>query len=732
MASSDGKPGGVFEHHVQTAVCDTRAKYREGRRPRAVKVYTINLESQYLLIQGVPAVGAMKELVERFALYGAIEQYNALDEYPAEDFTEVYLIKFVKLQSARGGRLLMVWKACSLEPRVSTNPEPRVSTNPEPRVSTNPEPRVSTNPEPRVSTNPEPRVSTNPEPRVSTNPEPRVSTNPEPRVSTNPEPRVSTNPEPRVSTNPEPRVSTNPEPRVSTNPEPRVSTNPEPRVSTNPEPRVSTNPEPRVSTNPEPRVSTNPEPRVSTNPEPRVSTNPEPRVSTNPEPRVSTNPEPRVSTNPEPRVSTNPEPRVSTNPEPRVSTNPEPRVSTNPEPRVSTNPEPRVSTNPEPRVSTNPEPRVSTNPEPRVSTNPEPRVSTNPEPRVSTNPEPRVSTNPDTIDSGVKTSEWNPSFRDEWPCRAEGETELRSPVLVTSPKLHILFSSSVTQPNQDPEDPELVQEGLVVAKKRMDEQSFFGGLLHVCYAPEFETVEETRKKLEERKAYIARVTKNQETDFEDFYMTKKKPVPEQQGTKDSRQDFHPRASGFGTAALDTCPEGPLETASPCLPYSCQVPLSYFASKSTCSPGERPDRASHSCNSARSHGEPPKHQHHSAFPPKPQMNSYKSSAPCSGVQEAISASQAVGRFMPRTTQLQERKRRRDCDGELGTNTSSNGVLIGPKLPGIPTVDLQDDSLNTTANLIRNKLKEVISSVPMPPADSIKDVCISHPQKQRRRI
>uniref|UniRef100_A0A8C6S0N8 Uncharacterized protein n=1 Tax=Nannospalax galili TaxID=1026970 RepID=A0A8C6S0N8_NANGA len=100
MASSDGKPGSVFDHHVQTAVCDSRAKYREGRRPRAVKVYTINLESRYLLIQGVPAVGAMKELVERFALYGAIEEYNALDEYPAEDFTEVYLIKFMNLQSA--------------------------------------------------------------------------------------------------------------------------------------------------------------------------------------------------------------------------------------------------------------------------------------------------------------------------------------------------------------------------------------------------------------------------------------------------------------------------------------------------------------------------------------------------------------------------------------------------------------------------------------------------------
>lgn len=59
------------------------------------------MESRYLIIQGVPAVGAMKELVERFALYGAIEQYNALDEYPAEEFTEVYLIKYMNLQSAR-------------------------------------------------------------------------------------------------------------------------------------------------------------------------------------------------------------------------------------------------------------------------------------------------------------------------------------------------------------------------------------------------------------------------------------------------------------------------------------------------------------------------------------------------------------------------------------------------------------------------------------------------------
>ena len=39
-----------------------------------LQVYTINLESKYVLVQGIPAVGATKELLELFALYGAIEE----------------------------------------------------------------------------------------------------------------------------------------------------------------------------------------------------------------------------------------------------------------------------------------------------------------------------------------------------------------------------------------------------------------------------------------------------------------------------------------------------------------------------------------------------------------------------------------------------------------------------------------------------------------------------------
>ncbi|XP_069067746.1 RNA-binding protein 48 [Pleurodeles waltl] len=91
----------VCGHHAQRAACHSRAKYREGRRPKAVRVYTINLESRYLLVQGVPAIGVMNELVEHFALFGTIEEYHALDEYPAEEFTEVYLFKFHRLHSAR-------------------------------------------------------------------------------------------------------------------------------------------------------------------------------------------------------------------------------------------------------------------------------------------------------------------------------------------------------------------------------------------------------------------------------------------------------------------------------------------------------------------------------------------------------------------------------------------------------------------------------------------------------
>ncbi|KAM6202786.1 RNA-binding protein 48 [Rhynchocyon petersi] len=361
MASSGGDLGTLLDHHVQKAVCDTRAKYREGRRPRAVKVYTINLESQYLLIQGVPAVGAMKELVERFALYGTVEQYNALDEYPAEDFTEVYLIKFSHLQSAR------------------------------------------------------------------------------------------------------------------------------------------------------------------------------------------------------------------------------------------------------------------------------------------------------------------------------------------------------------------------IAKRKMDEQSFFGGLLHVCYAPEFETVDETRKKLQGRKAYIARTTKSKDH----YKNVRKKVVTENNDTKDLSQDFCSETSGLCV---------PFNAPGTLDPYSGELPLCSFSSQWTCSPWKHVDGVSYTSHDGRSHDETAEHSNCNNSLQKVQMETWKDSLAHPGAQKAMT-SEAIDRFMPRPTQLQERKRRREDDHRLGTlleTHSTNEVLIGPQLPDISNIDMHDNSLNTTANLIRNKLKEVILPMPKPSEDKPEHVRTNYPLKQRRRI
>ena len=46
-----------------------------------------------------------------------------------------------------------------------------------------------------------------------------------------------------------------------------------------------------------------------------------------------------------------------------------------------------------------------------------------------------------------------------------------------------------------------------VAKKKLDNHSFFGKNLHVCYAPEYETVQDTREKLQLRRRVIAMKTK---------------------------------------------------------------------------------------------------------------------------------------------------------------------------------------------------------------------------------
>lgn len=52
-----------------------------------------------------------------------------------------------------------------------------------------------------------------------------------------------------------------------------------------------------------------------------------------------------------------------------------------------------------------------------------------------------------------------------------------------------------------------------IAKRLLDNRSFYGGILHVCYAPEFESVEETRLKLLQRNKDVLNRLPNQNESF---------------------------------------------------------------------------------------------------------------------------------------------------------------------------------------------------------------------------
>lgn len=67
--------------------------------------------------------------------------------------------------------------------------------------------------------------------------------------------------------------------------------------------------------------------------------------------------------------------------------------------------------------------------------------------------------------------------------------------------------------------------------------------------------------------------------------------------------------------------------------------------------------------------------------------------------------AAVRFVPRTTQLESRKRRMQETGEHSGTDAANEPLIGPQLPETAKLDMEDESLNTTVSLIRNVLRKV---------------------------
>ncbi|NXK96074.1 RBM48 protein, partial [Formicarius rufipectus] len=251
-----------------------------------------------------------------------------------------------------------------------------------------------------------------------------------------------------------------------------------------------------------------------------------------------------------------------------------------------------------------------------------------------------------------------------------------------------------------------------VAKKKMDEQSFFGSLLHVCYAPEFETVQETREKLQDRRKYIAKATNQR-----DCFVLKKVEDPKKTSQHDcpwntleshaaSNWDQSCFTSSHGVSYNTGHPSGNHNRSlltSPHCDYNCAETSEYFGQNTSLIPS---------------------------------VHSGGCTLPASLMQQrTVPTYSGIDRFMPRTTQLQERKRKREEGSKfalLGTSADNTEVIIGPQLPEIPKVDMDDESLNTSATIIRNKLKEVADSVSRTSTEKPESSSAKPLVKQRRRI
>ncbi|XP_062814086.1 RNA-binding protein 48 isoform X2 [Anolis carolinensis] len=263
-----------------------------------------------------------------------------------------------------------------------------------------------------------------------------------------------------------------------------------------------------------------------------------------------------------------------------------------------------------------------------------------------------------------------------------------------------------------------------LAKRKLDERSFFGSLLHVCYAPEFESVQETREKLQDRRKYIAKATSKKEQLL----------VRKQASTTGFQKSLQLDISGSYTSEASTSNWNSYAHVHDPHDRSCYE----WSLRSVAAPsGEQCNsvlvQPPHVADCAKG----PKYFSQSSTITQSLQQEIHNTPACCNRQRKLPYDNGLDRFMPRTTQLQERRRRRNEDNKLallGSVSDSKEVIIGPRLPETPKIDLEDDSLNASANLIRNRLKEVVTSVQTPkqsegiPMNSQTEPAI----KQRRRI
>ncbi|CAH9087869.1 unnamed protein product [Cuscuta epithymum] len=74
-------------------------RYRD--EPSAIRVYTVCDESKFLIVRNVPALGCGDDLAKLFSSYGKLEECKPMDAEDCEPFTDVYWVKFQRIDNAR-------------------------------------------------------------------------------------------------------------------------------------------------------------------------------------------------------------------------------------------------------------------------------------------------------------------------------------------------------------------------------------------------------------------------------------------------------------------------------------------------------------------------------------------------------------------------------------------------------------------------------------------------------
>jgi len=67
-------------------------------------VYTVNSESQHLLVCGVPSLGLQDELRRLCGRFGDVKSLVFVPKYAEEEFTDVFHVQYSRIQSARYGK----------------------------------------------------------------------------------------------------------------------------------------------------------------------------------------------------------------------------------------------------------------------------------------------------------------------------------------------------------------------------------------------------------------------------------------------------------------------------------------------------------------------------------------------------------------------------------------------------------------------------------------------------